>query len=86
MINKHKLGLALGGLFGIIHLLWSIIVALDWGAPLILFVFKLHFFTTPFTTLPFNLSSALLLVIITSVVGYFVGLIFGSIWNFVQEK
>lgn len=86
MINKIKLGLSLGALFGLVHLVWSILVALDWGAPYLLFIFKLHFFSTPFTTLPFNFLSAVTLVIIASAVGYVLGYILGAIWNFVQEK
>lgn len=74
-MSKNKFGLAVGSLFALLHALWSLTVAimpetlqsfLDW-------VMKLHHIGIPFTITTFHLMNALLLVILTFVVGYLLG-------------
>jgi hypothetical protein len=80
-IQPNKAGLALGGLLGIIHLGWALLVAFGWAQPLINFVFWLHFIKPIYLIEPFNAGTAALLVAITALSGYVMGFIFALLWN-----
>ena len=80
-INPQKAGLALGGLFGLLHFLWSFLVALGFAQLLVNFIFVMHFIKPIVEVGAFNLTTAIGLIIITSVVGFIVGNIFARIWN-----
>lgn len=84
-LNPTKVGLALGGLFGLIHLVWSVLVALNWGQPLLDFIFKLHMIHPVYTVGPFNMGIAVMLIVITAIIGYIVGHVFTLIWNKVHK-
>ena len=81
MISKHKLGLVVGYFLGLWHLTWSLLVALGLAQPLINWVFRLHFIQPPYTVTPFRLSLAIVLIAITTTLGYIVGWVLGAIWN-----
>ena len=80
-LGPQKSGFVLGSLVGGWHLLWVIIVALGWGQPLIDFIFWMHFLRPVFVVEPFAISRALVLIVVTSAIGYFVGLIGAVFWN-----
>ena len=80
-MNGNKIGLVLGSFLGLMHLGWSVLVALDWGQGLLDFIYKMHSLNNPFTVLPFDLGRSLGLVVITSAIGYVVGNIFATLWN-----
>ena len=80
-LNSHKVGLALGALVGVVHLVWAILVAVGWASGLVNFSLRLHFIDKPMAVLPFSFGSAILLIVIASVVGYIIGRIFSSLWN-----
>lgn len=84
-INAQKVGLTLGAMFGLVHLLWSLVVALGLAQSLINWVLKVHMLESSHTVLPFSLSSAVTLVVVTSLIGFVVGYVFGTIWNKVQK-
>lgn len=84
-ISAHKVGLALGGTIGLLHLVWSILVALGWAQPLMNWVFRLHMIEPLYTVARFALGPAALLILVTLVFGYVLGFIIGSIWNSVQK-
>ncbi len=81
MLNKHKVGVALGSLLGTVHAVWSLLVALGWAKPVMDFIYGLHFMDNPFMMRDFTLGNALLLVLVTSLVGYVMGWMFGYFWN-----
>ena len=86
-LNPSKVGLALGAMFAVLHAVWSAAVALVPG-PLQKFldwVFALHHLKPMYSLLPFNLMNAVILVILTFVVGYVVGFVFATIWNKVAK-
>jgi hypothetical protein len=85
MLNKNKTGLALGSLFGLLHLVWSVLVYFGWGQSLLNFIFTLHSLTTPVTVIGFDIMRSVGLIIVTSVVGYVFGYVFASIWNKVHK-
>ncbi len=80
-VNTHKLGLVVGGFAGIVHIIWSLFVALGWAGPLVGFIFGLHFMSHSYMILPFNLLTAVGLVLVASCVGYIIGTIMGMVWN-----
>lgn len=85
-LNANKAGLALGGLFGFLHLLWSVLIAAGWAEPLMDLVFGLHMIQPVFVVEPFSLPMAISLVVVTTLVGYLVGFAFATIWNLVEKK
>ncbi len=86
MINTHKLGLVFGTFAGLVHLVWSIVVAMGFAKPLMDLMLKLHFINYSFTIADFSFKKAIALVVATSVGGYIVGNVWGIIWNRVVGK
>ena len=80
-LGPQKSGLVLGSLVGGWHLLWAIIVALGWGQPLIDFIFWMHFLKPGFVVEPFTGGRAVVLIVVTSAIGYFLGIIGAVLWN-----
>ena len=81
MVNSIKIGITLGALLGVTHLLWALTVALGWAQPLMDFVFWMHFIRPLYVIQPFSLSTAIILVVVTSVTGFVIAFVFGVIWN-----
>jgi hypothetical protein len=84
-INPGKTGLALAAFFGLWHFAWSICVAAGVAQSLINFVFWLHFLNSPFTVATFHLSTAVLLILVTSMFGFFIGFVFALLWNWLHR-
>jgi len=85
MLDKNKVGLALGGFAAFMHLVWSVLVALGLAQPLVDFITYLHMVSNPYTISEFNLSLAIGLIVITGVVGYVFGWIFSYICNWAHS-
>ncbi len=85
-VNQNKTGLMVGAFLGLWHLLWSILVALNLAQPLLDFVYWMHFLNNPFTVGPFNVVTALVLIVVTSAVGYVIGWVLAWIWNKVHKN
>lgn len=77
----HQVGLVFGGFLGIAHAFWAVLVAVGFAQTLLDWVFRLHFLSNPYTISPFDLGTAATLVIVTSLVGYTAGWVFGSLWR-----
>jgi len=80
-VDCNKAGLAVGLLFGGWHLLWSLLVLVGWGQPLIDFVLWMHMIHLPLVVGPFELIAAVVLVLLTSLTGYAIGWVLAYIWN-----
>lgn len=80
-INVGKTGLVLGLVLGGWHLCWSILVALGWAQPVIDFVFWIHFIKPIYVIEPFEIARAAILIVVTTGIGFVIGLVFASIWN-----
>lgn len=85
VLEANQVGLTVGGVVGFWHLVWSALVAIGWAQSLFGWVSRLHMMEMSMTVLPFSLSSATLLVIIASLVGYAFGYVFATVWNLVQK-
>lgn len=80
-INESSAGLAVGLFFGLAHLAWSALVAVKLARPLMDWVLRLHFVELSYAIAPFKFGTALLLVIVTFMVGYIVGWVIAALWN-----
>lgn len=85
-LNVDKVALSVGLFFGGIHLVWSVFVALGWAQTLINFILGLHMLNVPVQVLPFNITTAGLLVLVTFAVGYVAGRVFATVWNVVHKR
>jgi len=79
--NVHKVGLVFGGLFGVLHACWALLVAFGVAQGLMDFIFAMHMLNPIMIVAPFSLWTALMLIVATSIIGYIVGVVFGWLWN-----
>jgi hypothetical protein len=84
MVSKHKAGLALGLIFGLWHLAWSSLVAVGLAQVFIDWIFRVHFIQPPYTIAPFRFGLAVVLIAVTTAIGYASGWLLAAIWNSLQ--
>lgn len=63
------------------HVVWSVLVVLGWGQPLVDFVLWAHMIHVPYVVGPFDITASATLIVFTAVVGYVGGYVIGLIWN-----
>ncbi len=85
-INAHEVGMVFGGLMAIWHAMWAVLVALGIAQAFMTWIFGLHFINMQFSINPFSLGNAVLLVIVTGVIGYVMGFILGWLWNMAHRR
>jgi len=80
-----SLGLTVGAMAGLVHIVWSVLVAAGLAQKWIDFIANLHFMDSPMRLHAFDPGTAVMLVIVTSAVGFIFGYIFGTIWTKVRK-
>ncbi len=80
-LNKNAVGLSLGIIFLIVHLLWIIAVVGGFAETLIVWWNNSHFIHTNMTVTNFYIGTALLTLIRAFIGGYIIGWIFAFIYN-----
>ena len=80
-IHPHSLGLVMGTFLATMHVIWSILVFFGGAQWLINVIFKLHMMSPIVMVTQFNLTKAVLLIIVTGCIGYIAGRLLGTIWN-----
>ncbi|MFA5967472.1 MAG: hypothetical protein WC805_03100 [Patescibacteria group bacterium] len=85
-LNTHGTGMTLGAFFALFHFVWLLIVGLGWAKGLMDWVLSLHMMGWDGNMLPFAWGAAILLLIVTFVVGYIWGWVFAYLWNYFHKK
>jgi hypothetical protein len=81
MANPNKVGLVIAALIGGWHLVWSLLVLIGWAQPILDFIFWAHMIKPVYFVKPFDLTAAVVLILITSAIGYIFGFLGAVIWN-----
>lgn len=84
-VHSHKVGLVFGGLLAIWHAIWAAMVLVGLAKPFMDWILGLHFLNFQYSINPFSFFNALLLVIVTGIIGYLVGYVCGWLWNFAHR-
>lgn len=84
-INPARTGLAVGVVIGLWHALWVTLVAVGWAKPVMDFILRLHFINLTYELAPFALSTGMLLVSITFLLGAVFGVVFALVWNWLSR-
>lgn len=87
-MSRNKVGLIVGFFFALLHLAWSLLVAITpLGVESFMnWVLRLHHITMPFAIItPFVPANAFLLVIITFIVGYILGWALKAVSDTIQH-
>lgn len=85
-LDPKKTALAVGIFVGGAHVAWVLLIVLGWAQALQDFIFQIHMLNNPFTVAPFNFGTAVLLILVTSGIGFLLGWVFANIWNRVQKS
>jgi len=80
-INPAKAALSVGTVIGLLHILWSILVATGAAKAVMGFVLKMHFVRLDFTIAPFDIVTAVMLIALAFAIGAVFGLVFSLVWN-----
>ncbi|MFH1247523.1 MAG: hypothetical protein V1644_04030 [Candidatus Micrarchaeota archaeon] len=84
-LSVKKTAFTFGALFGLMHLMWALLVAAGIAQGLYDWILSLHFISLQWTILPFDLITAVSLIIVTAVIGAIMGAVLAWLWNNLQE-
>lgn len=84
-LNGHTIGLIVGILLGVWHAIWALLVMVGMAKPLLDFIYGIHFLSNPFIIRPFDMTTAVTLVVVTAGIGYVIGWAFAAIWNMLKR-
>ncbi len=85
-LNNNKVGLAVGSLLGLWHLVWNVLIAAGLAQPFLNFVLMIHSLNNPFVVAPFGYKRAVALIVVTTVFGYVIGWVFAWLWNWLHPQ
>jgi hypothetical protein len=84
-VNSNMIGVALGGLLGLLHLGWATLVAIGLAQPFLDTIAQLHMIKMDTVVTAFSVNHAIGLVLVASGIGYILGYLFGLVWNSAQK-
>lgn len=84
-LNPSKTALALGAFVAVMHVIWSVLIALGWAQAIIDFKLGAHMISASVTVQPFNLMTSVTMIIVYAAVGWVVGHIFARVWNWANR-
>lgn len=85
-LNIGSTALMFGTFAAVVHIVWSLLVFLGFAKSYLDWMLGLHFLNNPFRVAPFNTITALILIATTFVLGYLVGWLFASVWNYLHKS
>ncbi|MFH0713107.1 MAG: hypothetical protein V1722_01200 [Candidatus Micrarchaeota archaeon] len=80
-LSVKKTAFTLGALFGLMHLVWALLVAFGIAKGLYDWILGLHFISLQWNVMPFDVVTALLLIIVTAIIGAITGAVLAWLWN-----
>lgn len=80
-MDKTRSGMILGAFAGTFHLIWSILVGAGFAQAILDFIYKIHFLNNPLVVQTFSVANAILLLVVTSLVGFVFGWFLAFLWN-----
>lgn len=81
MINSMKVGLVIGLLTSLSHMVWIILILAGVAQPLMDFVFWAHMIQPVYVVKSFQPAAAATLVLLTFGIGYLIGVGGAFLWN-----
>ncbi|MEK7547633.1 MAG: hypothetical protein AAB540_01935 [Patescibacteria group bacterium] len=87
MVSKNNVGLFVGTVAALCHLVWVVLVAAGVAQKLMTWLLSMHFMqVTGHTVMEFNWLTGLELVVMTFVGGYVAGYILALLWGWIVKK
>ena len=80
-MNKHKVAMTTSVFAGLVHLVWEVALFLGLAQSFVNWKMSMHSISASVKVLPFNLGSAIGLVIAALIGAYIVGWVFATIYN-----
>lgn len=77
--SRIYLAIIFGSILATIHLLWLIIVYLNYGKTVLDFLFGIHMLNSPYTIQEFNYNYALTLIVVSFLFGSILGYIYSCL-------
>jgi len=85
-MNVFKTGIVVGIVLGGWHLCWSALVAAGWAQRVADFIFWMHFIKPVYAVEPFEISRAIILVLVTAAIGFAAGAVGAWAWNLLHTS
>ncbi len=85
-LHEHTAGLIVGAFLGLWHLAWALLVAGGFAQGLLDWIYMLHFLNNPYRVAAFDVTTAAILVVVTSVVGYVAGWVLARLCNMMMKR
>ncbi|OGJ42392.1 hypothetical protein A3B60_02440 [Candidatus Peregrinibacteria bacterium RIFCSPLOWO2_01_FULL_39_12] len=87
MVSKNNVGLFVGVVAGLCHLVWVVLVGAGVAQKLVTWLLSMHFMQdTGYTITAFNWLTGLELVVMAFVGGYVVGYVLTLLWGWIVKK
>ncbi len=84
-IGIGKAGVVAAIVLGIMHLCWSALVASGLAQRVADFIFWMHFVKPVYVIEPFEISRAVILVLVTAAIGFVMGAVGAWAWNLLHR-
>ena len=84
-MNVAKTGLVVAIILGGWHVCWSVLVAVGWAQRVADFIFWIHLIKPVYVVEPFDILRVIILVLLTTAIGFAVGTIGAWTWNLLHK-
>lgn len=84
-LNANRIGLTLGIFIALLHAIWALLVGVGVGQEVLDWIFPMHFLSSIYTIIQFNVLTAIILIVMAFLAGYVMGYIFALIYNLVEK-
>ncbi len=85
-LNANKTALTVGFFVGGLHILWSLVILIGFAQPMYDFILWAHMIHLAIVIGPFDIVAAVVLAVMTFVIGYVLGWAFAYLWNRLHQS